>query len=90
MDQRSVMFIVSGRVQGVGFRYYTSQQGQTLGLTGYAKNLANGDVEVFVSGEKESIKLMADWLEQGPKTATVDKVEVQQVEYQSMRGFLTY
>ncbi|CAH2563768.1 acylphosphatase [Vibrio cholerae] len=46
MEKQCSKFIVSGHVQGVGFRYHTSHQGLKLGLTGYAKNLNNGDVEV--------------------------------------------
>ena len=52
MIQKCEKFTVSGLVQGVGFRYHTSYQGMRLGLTGYAKNLNNGDVEVVVCGEE--------------------------------------
>lgn len=55
MNQKCEKFTVSGIVQGVGFRYHTSHYGMKLGLTGYAKNLNNGDVEVVVCGNEEQI-----------------------------------
>ena len=48
-------FLIVGHVQGVGFRYHTSHQGLKLGLTGYAKNLNSGDVEVIACGTEEQI-----------------------------------
>lgn len=87
MQDCSEKFIVSGVVQGVGFRYHTSYQGQKLGLVGYAKNLANGDVEVVVCGSEAAIELMADWLAQGPKTSVVDNVVRDNIAYKPYKGF---
>jgi len=67
-------FIVSGVVQGVGFRYHTSHQGLKLGLTGYAKNLNNGDVEVIACGPVEQVDEFYEWLKEGPRTAAVDNI----------------
>jgi len=66
---------VSGIVQGVGFRYHTAHQGLKLGLTGYAKNLNNGDVEVVACGDPNKVEVFWEWLNQGPKSAQVDQVE---------------
>ena len=68
-------FIVSGMVQGVGFRYFTSHQGLKLGLTGYAKNLYNGDVEVVAFGNTEKLDALYQWLHQGSPAAEVRAVE---------------
>lgn len=80
-------FLIVGHVQGVGFRYHTSHQGLKLGLTGYAKNLNNGDVEVIACGTDEQIAAFSKWLEDGPRTATVDSVAQESVSYKPFRGF---
>jgi len=67
-------FIVYGKVQGVFFRASTQQQALVLGLTGYAKNLSNGCVEVEICGETFALETMRDWLDSGPVLARVDKV----------------
>jgi len=71
---KSEKFIISGVVQGVGFRYFTAHQGIKLGLTGYAHNLGNGDVEVIATGSQESLELLYEWLKQGAPMASVDCV----------------
>lgn len=87
MDQSCEKFTVSGIVQGVGFRYHTSHQGLKLGTTGYAMNLSDGDVEVVVCGTHAQIEAMAQWLEQGPRTASVDSVRRESVCYKPYKGF---
>lgn len=68
-------FVVSGMVQGVGFRYFTSHQGLKLGLTGYAKNLYSGDVEVVAFGTSEKLDALYEWLHHGSPAAKVSRVE---------------
>ncbi|WP_045466785.1 acylphosphatase [Vibrio hyugaensis] len=80
-------FLIVGHVQGVGFRYHTSHQGLKLGLTGYAKNLNNGDVEVIACGTEAKIAAFSAWLEDGPRTATVESVTQEGVSYKPFRGF---
>ncbi len=87
MDVKCEKFIVSGIVQGVGFRYYTSHTGQKLGVTGYAKNLNNGDVEVVVAGNAEQIEMMAEWLKDGPRTASVTELIREPIAYKPFKGF---
>ncbi|NAW57827.1 MULTISPECIES: acylphosphatase [unclassified Vibrio] len=87
MEQKCVKFTVSGVVQGVGFRYHTCYEGLCLGLTGYAKNLSNGDVEVMACGQEESIEALAQWLNNGPKMATVDRLEREEAVYKEFKGF---
>lgn len=74
MTQKCERFIVFGVVQGVGFRYYTSRQGLESNVTGYAKNLNDGSVEVMVCGQSDNVEMFAKWLAHGPKSATVDSI----------------
>ncbi|EJO9873819.1 acylphosphatase [Vibrio vulnificus] len=87
MAIRCEKFVVSGIVQGVGFRYHTSHQGLKLNLVGYAKNLYNGDVEVIACGEPPKIEEFAKWLEQGPKTARVDEFKREEITCREYQGF---
>jgi acylphosphatase len=68
-------FLISGRVQGVGFRAFVRKRAQALGLCGYAKNLASGDVEVLAVGAPEAIDTLRAFLHQGPPWAEVRRVE---------------
>ncbi len=83
------IFTVSGIVQGVGFRYFTAKEGTKIGLQGYAKNLANGDVEVLAVGTKQQLDEIAKWLEHGPRTATVEFVVRQSHPVVDIKGFAT-
>ncbi len=68
--------LVSGRVQGVYFRASARQQAQALKLTGHARNLPDGRVEVLVTGPTAAVTQLINWLAQGPPSARVDGVEV--------------
>lgn len=80
MESSQYIFVVSGVVQCVGFRYHTSRQAQTLGLSGYAKNLNDGRVEVLAVGESQQIEKLHAWLNIGPSSATVDNVVMSQIK----------
>jgi acylphosphatase len=68
-------FLVSGLVQGVGFRWFVARHARTLGLVGYARNLPDGRVEVVVSGPEESLPALEQLLRAGPANAQVERVE---------------
>jgi acylphosphatase len=68
-------FVVGGRVQGVFFRAGTREQAQRLGLRGYARNRADGRVDVLAVGGAAAIDALAAWLRQGPPQARVDELE---------------
>lgn len=71
-------FLVSGMVQGVGFRWFVARQARSLGIGGYARNLPDGRVEVVASGaSSEAIARLEALLRQGPSHALVDRVERQ-------------
>jgi acylphosphatase len=65
---------ISGRVQGVGFRWFTREEARRLGLSGWVTNLANGDVEVSAGGEASSLERLKRALEVGPTGAGVVSV----------------
>ena len=71
---------VSGRVQGVVFRATTARRAIGLKVTGYAKNLPDGRVEVLACGEAEAVNELCDWLWQGPPAAKVSDVVIREVE----------
>jgi acylphosphatase len=64
-------FVVRGRVQGVGFRWSAMAEGNRLGLAGWARNLADGRVEVHAQGDPGALAALADWLRVGPLGAEV-------------------
>ncbi|MEO8089212.1 MAG: acylphosphatase [Gemmatimonadales bacterium] len=68
-------FEVFGMVQGVGFRWFVARHARSLGLTGYARNLPNGSVEVVVGGPEEAIPALERLLRSGPASAQVERVE---------------
>ncbi|HEU5303694.1 MAG TPA: acylphosphatase [Gemmatimonadales bacterium] len=71
----STRFLVSGLVQGVGFRWYVARHARALGLGGYARNLPDGSVEVVVHGAEEALDELERLLQAGPASAQVDRVE---------------
>jgi acylphosphatase len=66
---------VSGRVQGVNFRYYTQRKAQELGLAGWVRNLWDGRVEAVFEGEEQAVRRAVDWCHGGPPSAWVEDVE---------------
>jgi acylphosphatase len=74
MTMDAARFFVSGRVQGVAFRAYTRAQANALGLSGYARNLVDGRVEVLAVGDADAIEHLAEWLRHGPPSARVDDI----------------
>ena len=71
-------FFISGRVQGVGFRYFAIAQASELDITGWVRNLPDGRVEVYAEGEKERIEEFYYRLSKGPSAAIVVSVEVKE------------
>ncbi|MCA1554351.1 MAG: acylphosphatase [Chloroflexi bacterium] len=68
---------ISGRVQGVNFRWYTQREAQRLELTGYALNQADGAVEVVAEGEHAALEELLRWLHHGSPSARVDEVRAE-------------
>jgi len=72
---KSADFIIKGRVQGVGFRYFCLVKAKSLGITGFVKNLSDGNVYVCAEGEKDILLHFLDILKQGPDYGYVEKVD---------------
>lgn len=85
-----ITVLVSGQVQGVGYRYFTLKKALELGLVGYAENLSDGRVEVVAEGEKSDLELLIHHLRQGPRGARVDQLDVQWSEATGLKGFQTF
>jgi acylphosphatase len=67
-------YFVSGSVQGVGFRYFTQRAAENLGLSGYARNLRDGRVEVYAIGPAEKLSKLKAILEKGPSFSSVQEI----------------
>ena len=68
-------FVVRGRVQGVGFRWFVEHEAKTLGISGWVRNNSDGSVEVLASGTAEQLSGLRSRLQQGPRASRVDNVE---------------
>ena len=80
---------VTGRVQGVFYRASTQQQADKNNLTGYARNLPDGSVEVLACGQPQAVEALCDWLWQGPSHARVDSVECSEIQLPAPEQFTT-
>jgi len=81
-DLASVQVIVYGYVQGVFFRAFASRRATELGLTGYVRNLPDGEaVEVNAEGDRKKLQELIDYLKVGPPAAKVERVETNWFEY---------
>ena len=68
---------ISGRVQGVNFRYYTVKKARELAVTGWVRNLSDGRVEATFEGDEASVREVVDWCHHGPPAAKVREVAVE-------------
>ena len=75
-----VRLLVSGRVQGVYFRAFTRKKALQLGVNGYTRNLADGQVEIIAEAEEDILEKFVQWCHKGPITARVDQVIVAPLE----------
>ncbi|MGV2826603.1 acylphosphatase [Myxosarcina sp. GI1(2024)] len=76
---KKIKATVSGKVQGVGFRMSTQSLARQLGVSGYVRNLTNGDVEIVAFGETEKVDQLLTWAELGPSSAVVNNLKVESV-----------
>lgn len=89
MMNASYRFNVTGRVQGVGFRYTAVQEARRQGLTGWVRNREDGSVEGLAQGEQAALDRFRAWLQQGPSLASVDRVEWIIADGEDLPGFET-
>ena len=76
MTQKRVQVVITGRVQGVGYRASCQRQAVALGLTGWVSNRWDGAVEASFEGEAAAVDAMLDWCREGPPMAYVSGVEI--------------
>lgn len=70
---------VIGRVQGVGFRYYTLEQARSLGISGWVKNLPDGSVEITATGQEQDMNIFLENVKKGPSFSRVTDMIVNEV-----------
>jgi acylphosphatase len=76
MAEKTVKLIITGRVQGVGFRDWVERQALQAGLAGYVRNRREGTVELVISGSEAQVDAMLAQCRKGPRLAIVDSIEV--------------
>ncbi|MEA3281591.1 MAG: acylphosphatase [Euryarchaeota archaeon] len=86
---KTTHIIITGRVQGVGFRYFTVRCANDLGLCGWVRNLPDGSVETAIQGADEKIEEMIGLLKQGPGAANVSGLEMEEIESESVSAELS-
>jgi acylphosphatase len=74
MNEARLWASVTGRVQGVGFRYFVLERARALSLTGYVRNEYDGSVEIVAEGPRMSLERFVDQLREGPRSASVKAV----------------
>ncbi|MEW5796796.1 MAG: acylphosphatase [Candidatus Zixiibacteriota bacterium] len=80
MNRRKVEMMISGVVQGVGFRYFVYRAARELGIVGWARNLPDGRVQVVAEGEPAHLEAFIDELRQGPRLAQVQDIRLRWVQ----------
>jgi len=73
-------YVITGRVQGVGFRWFVENEASKLGISGWVRNREDGCVEVLAAGSKAQLDTVYDVLQRGPRAARVDSVQVIEAE----------
>ncbi len=86
--QQAFIAVVHGAVQGVGFRYYARSTAHHLGVRGYVQNLADGTVKVVCEGSEKAVDAMGRWLQNGPPSSRVTRVDLQR--YEPTGGYPTF
>jgi acylphosphatase len=76
-DVQARRFVVRGRVQGVGFRWFVEREAHILGIAGWVRNNANGSVEVLAQGTRDQLSGLRSRLREGPRAAPVEEAEAQ-------------
>ncbi len=86
--QKAVSIKITGKVQGVGFRYHTKQIADELYISGFVKNLPDGSVYVEATGEDWAVEQFTEWCKKGPSWARVDKVQISSLPLFEAKKFI--
>ena len=87
MPRIAVRLEIEGRVQGVGYRWWTVRQARTLGLAGWVRNRSDGSVEALVAGETDAVEALIAACAEGPAAAEVRSVRRSPAEDHGVDGF---
>ena len=87
-DVKARRFVVRGRVQGVGFRWFVEREAHILGIAGWERNNSDSSVEVLAQGTRDQLSGLRSRLQQGPRAARVD--DVQESEAKAVPGLTTF
>ncbi|PPG30721.1 acylphosphatase [Pseudoclavibacter sp. RFBB5] len=87
MPMRRVNVIVSGNVQGVGYRFSAAQEAERLGVSGWVRNLHDGRVEAELEGEESQVDALLAWMAEGPQFAEVTSSRVSERTPKGIEGF---
>ncbi len=85
--KKRLRVLISGQVQGVGFRYWIRGKAEKLGLAGWVRNLEDGKVEAVFEGGEDQVQEVVGKCKEGPALAKVGKVEEIDEEVESLKGF---
>jgi len=86
--ERAKHYVIRGRVQGVGYRYFVLGTAERLGVKGFVRNMHNGDVEVHAEADEATLQLFKLELERGPRMARVTEVVERNVPVSGYSSFL--
>jgi acylphosphatase len=85
--KKSVYIKVGGKVQNVGFRFYTRKTAVSLGICGFVKNMRDGSVYIEAEGEADAVRAFIHWCKKGPEWARVAEMQVEDKPYEGFTGF---
>ena len=80
-------FLIRGRVQGVGFRWFVEREARAIGVSGWVRNCEDGSVEVMATGTPEQQRSLRSKLRQGPRAARIDMVQESSAPYLEAQSF---
>ncbi len=83
-DDVAARWLISGVVQGVGFRWFVARHAESLKLRGWVRNLADGRVEVVAAGAEADMRQLQSWLDAGPRFARVERVEKSDIPHEDI------
>jgi acylphosphatase len=89
MPIKKINAVISGRVQGVGFRYYILEKAEMIGISGWVSNLPDGDVKTEAIGDENQISDFLQYLRKGPSGARIERVDytIEDVALNEFSGF---
>lgn len=83
----SRQLLIHGKVQGVAYRAHAQREASRLGLNGWVRNRASGEVEALIAGVPEAVEAFIDWARQGPPAARVARIEIAAADAPEREGF---